>query len=368
MAIKIKLRIKIATNSKGTKYYYHRATMTRLPGKFGSPEMIAAYWEIERGAGPKIVTKAPTKTVAWLIRQYEQSKAFRSLAESTRKIMVLNLKAVEREWGDIPLEIAAQSKERPTYRKWHEKLAETHPRAADAKMAALSRVFAFGVDDAHISGNPIERFKHAWHVDRSDKIWEPRHIEVFGAGASSAMFAALMLALHTGQRRGDLLKLKWSDFDGENFRVVQGKASRSGRPAKPLIVPATASLRAFLETLPRTSPYILTNPVDGAPWSRDAFASQWDAAFKNSGITDDLHFHDLRGTAVTMLAEAGCTVPQIASITGHSAPTATKIIGRYLSTTVNLAQQAIEKLNSHTRNTIFGNTFGNTPKNEDETK
>jgi hypothetical protein len=26
----------------------------------------------------------------------------------------------------------------------------------------------------------------------------------------------------------------------------------------------------------------------------------------------DLHFHDLRGTAITMLAEAGCTVPEIA--------------------------------------------------------
>lgn len=31
-----------------------------------------------------------------------------------------------------------------------------------------------------------------------------------------------------------------------------------------------------------------------------------------------LTFHDLRGTVVTRLAIAGCTVPQIATITGHS--------------------------------------------------
>jgi hypothetical protein len=31
-----------------------------------------------------------------------------------------------------------------------------------------------------------------------------------------------------------------------------------------------------------------------------------------------LHFHDVRGTTVTLLSEAGCTVQQIATITGHS--------------------------------------------------
>jgi hypothetical protein len=33
----------------------------------------------------------------------------------------------------------------------------------------------------------------------------------------------------------------------------------------------------------------------------------------------DPQFHDLRGTAVTMLAEARCTTPQIAPINGHRA-------------------------------------------------
>ena len=52
-----------------------------------------------------------------------------------------------------------------------------------------------------------------------------------------------------------------------------------------------------------------------------------EAASKDAGITD-LHFHDLRGTAVTLLAEAGCTTPQIAAITGHSLETVTKILDK----------------------------------------
>ena len=47
---------------------------------------------------------------------------------------------------------------------------------------------------------------------------------------------------------------------------------------------------------------------------------------REEGRNTDLHFHDLRGTAVTRLAEAECTLPEIASITGHSLREASSII------------------------------------------
>jgi hypothetical protein len=44
----------------------------------------------------------------------------------------------------------------------------------------------------------------------------------------------------------------------------------------------------------------------------------------------DFKFMDLRDTAVTRLALAGCTIPQITSIAGHSMDTAHQILKRYL--------------------------------------
>jgi integrase len=70
------------------------------------------------------------------------------------------------------------------------------------------------------------------------------------------------------------------------------------------------------------------------------FKAQWEAATNEAGITD-LHFHDLRGTAATMLAEAGCTTPQIAAITGHSLKTVTTILDKYLASTRVLAGEAV---------------------------
>ena len=46
---------------------------------------------------------------------------------------------------------------------------------------------------------------------------------------------------------------------------------------------------------------------------------------------------------MTMLAEAGCTVPEIASITGHSLRTAQQILDKYLAKTSKLAANAIAK-------------------------
>ncbi len=67
-----------------------------------------------------------------------------------------------------------------------------------------------------------------------------------------------------------------------------------------------------------------------------------------------LHFHDLRGTTVTLLSEAGCTPQQIATITGHSLMTVSQILERYLARTSGLAHEAITKLENSKR-TEFAN-------------
>jgi integrase len=71
----------------------------------------------------------------------------------------------------------------------------------------------------------------------------------------------------------------------------------------------------------------------------------WDKIFKRAGLGDeDLHFHDLRGTAVTRLALSGCTVPEIAAITGHDVEAILE--AHDLGGRVELAEQAIIKLDA----------------------
>jgi hypothetical protein len=53
---------------------------------------------------------------------------------------------------------------------------------------------------------------------------------------------------------------------------------------------------------------------------------------------------DLRDTAVTWLARAGATIPEIAAITSHDPKSIYTILKHYLAITPELADSAIEKL------------------------
>lgn len=96
------------------------------------------------------------------------------------------------------------------------------------------------------------------------------------------------------------------------------------------------------ETAPQGSIVILSTKT-GRAFQKRYFARQWDKVFSDAKLTADLHFHDIRGTTVTLLAEAGCSVGEIAAVTGHSVRLAQDIIDKYLARTAYLANAAIDK-------------------------
>ena len=70
-----------------------------------------------------------------------------------------------------------------------------------------------------------------------------------------------------------------------------------------------------------------------------------------------LHFHDNRGTAATLLAEAGATAPEIAEALTWTVDKAQRIIDAYLARRGILAANAIAKLEDHRDRTA--NKIGN---------
>jgi integrase len=152
----------------------------------------------------------------------------------------------------------------------------------------------------------------------------------------------MMLALWTGQRQGDLLRLPWSAYDGSHIRLRQSKTGRR------VSLPVGEPLRILLDrTVPR-GPLILAT-TRGKPWTPDGFRTSWSKACARSGI-NGLTFHDLRGSAVVRLALADATVPQIATFTGHSLRDVEAILdAHYLGRDVKLAEIAVMKLEARTK-------------------
>jgi integrase len=313
-------------------YYYHRATGTKLPGEYGSPEFLEALAAARAGAGPR----RTDGTLAGLIRAFEGTAKWRRLAESTRKEYKRIFTFWDGKFGTVPTKAIESKGFREDVLEWHDAFSADKPREADNRVTILARVLSWAASDRSLRVNVLDTFERAYSSDRSEKIWLPEHVEAFMEIASPEMHLAMMLALHTGQRQGDIRRMAWTNYDGTSIAVRQGKTGRR------VLIPCTKALKAVLDGLERRGALILTTKTGKAftpEYIKRTFAKTRDAA----GVTD-LHFHDIRGTTVTMLFEAGCTVAEAASITGHSLRGAQEILDRYLSRTATLATSAIIKL------------------------
>jgi integrase len=311
----------------------------RLRGTPGSPEFHASYNE---AVAQKL--KTPSGWVLSLLQGYQATDEFRTqLAPRTREdYRRIIEKVIEPEFGDFPLSALSDKRTRGIFMAWRDKLALKSRRQADYAWTVLVRVLSWSKDRGYISINPCERGGRIYRGSRADKIWTDDDEAQFLKSAPAHLHLPLLLALWTGQRQGDLLRLSWSSYDGTHVRLKQSKTGIR------VVIPVGMPLKAALDAIEKRSTIILTTS-EGKPWTPDGFRTSWGKACRRAGIVG-VTFNDLRGTAVTRLALCECTEAEIATITGHSLRSVRAILDtHYLSRDPALAESAIRKLERGTK-------------------
>lgn len=324
------VRKRLADGSTAVYRYAWRGG-PRLLAEPGTPAFVAEYT-----AAYADRKRPKERTLFALIAEYKLSSEFLTKRDRTRKDYLRYLKLIENEFGAVPLAALSDQRMRGEFKAWRDKMAGT-PRAADLGWAILARVLSVAKDRGRIDVNVCERGGKLYRADRTDAIWTPEMIAVVRAEFPDHLRWVFTLALYTGQRQGDLLRLPWSGYEDGRIRLRQSKTGRR------VSIPVTAALEAELATIPKRSTVILTS-TDRRPWTADGFRASWGRACDAAGISG-VTFHDIRGTAVTKLFEAGCSVGEIATITGHALGNVEAILdAHYMSRTDALADSAIRKL------------------------
>jgi integrase len=314
-------------------YWYAWKGGPRLQGEPGTPEFIASY---NKAAAQKINT--PDGRLLSLLQAYQASEKFRQLAPRTqgdyRRIIRLD---IEPAFLDFPLSGLTDRRTRDIFMDWRDKLAVKSRRQADYAWTVLARILSWSKDRGKITVNPCERGGRIYRGSRAEIVWSDEQEETFLGAAPAHLHLPLLLALWTGQRQGDLLRLPWSAYNGTHIKLRQSKTGCR------VVIPVGAPLKAALDATAKRSTLILVNS-DGTPWTQDGFRASWRKACAKAGVVG-VTFNDLRGTAVTRLALAGCTEAEIATITGHSLRDVRSILdAHYLHRDPALAESAIRKL------------------------
>jgi len=128
------------------------------------------------------------------------------------------------------------------------------------------------------------------------------------------LYAVVVLALHTGMRKGEILGLEWERVDLSSARLTLYR-TKSGKPRG---VPIN---RAVYEALIALQPNADRRHGRLFPAGNDRRGSQirtaFEAALTRAGIKA-FRFHDLRHTAASHLVMRGATLQEVKEILGHS--------------------------------------------------
>jgi len=267
------------------------------------------------------------------------ARPFQSLALNTRKNYLRQLGFIKSKLGTIPLEGIT--------RKVLIEYLETVPGTIALRRVSRNvwlNVFSLAIARGGTKDNPAAGLMLAGNRRRTE-LWMAEDIAAWldycEADRSGPRWRLLlMLLLYTGQRIGDVLAMTWADYDGDYIKVVQQKTkSKADVYCHHVLKAELEAWRASQRVLGAT---ILTR-YDGRPLSYNRVRNRTTEILKAID-RQHLQLRDLRRTAATKLAEAGCTTPQIASITGHSIERCQRILDTYVVKTRATAKAAIEKL------------------------
>lgn len=310
------------------RYYYRRNKQRQtIEGEPGSPEFTASYQRIHDSFEAAPSTRPAEDTFGALVETYYAAPEFnKNLEASTQAEYKRHIEPMREKWRNIPL-IGITKK---VVRAYRDSLAD-QPAKANSALRVMKTLLNFAVDIEAIAVNPAAKVKPLKHETEGWKPWPDAALARFVAKATGSTRIAFFLALYTGQRRADVLSMRWDAITNDGGIMV--KQSKKGEAAEPMWIPLHPILRAELDKVkrehaervrkrqerkrPAAMPMtIVASDKNGCPYSEDGFGTVWNRAQHAAGCAG-LPFHGLRKNATSRLFECGCTPQEVQAITGH---------------------------------------------------
>lgn len=315
-------------------YYYHRKTGKRIKGKPGTAEFFRSY------EAAQVDDASAEGSFSEVLTAYRKSQNFLGKADSTRRNYNLQIDNIRVAFGDIEISAFDNRKIRAEIFDYRDEAARKSASAAEAFVRMMKILIKFAHDRGLLNHNHLAGTERLSGKSRAEDIWTREEIQRILLVSGPELRWAIRLALLTAQRQSDLIRAEWGNIKNGVFHCTQLKTGAK------VEIPVGASLAKLLAEIPQRAKTILTN-TQGNSWCKDgsSLRQAWRASLRRAGLAEDgRRFHDMRGTAITLLADAGCSPIQIAAMSGHSLEHVARILKHYLARTQAQAQHAVNQL------------------------
>jgi len=300
--------LKIVRPKRGRVYYYFktgqkgpngREILVALPDK-DDPTFWSVYGSLKAGRSRRknIATRL---TLPAFVKLFQRSDQFRALSANTQDVYNLYLDQLAKHFNTAPAdEVTPQDMQLLV-----DEMAGK-PGAANMILAATASLYVWGRRRRHVSVKPCEDV-----IAPEGGEYQPWPDALLSAALEAEkplVNLAAHLLYYTGQRIGDVCKLRWTDIRDGRVELTQEKTG------KMLSFPVHPQLAALLAATPRAGLTILAR--DGRPYDRQQV--RWHLKRFAAGLGYEAVPHGLRKNAVNSLLEAGCSVAEVSAITGQS--------------------------------------------------
>lgn len=301
----------------------------------GSAEYVAAFAaSVERPARDGLQT--PQMVDAYLDSAEHQNLAVRTTADYRKWAL-----RFAKEFEADPAAMFEEPESRGEVNTWRQQWAHS-PKQFDYAGTVATVILNWARDNGKIRQHHCDRLKKIYSADRAQIVWTPADIEKFNARAPKWAQRILAVAVETGLRPGDLVRLSWSHIeDTPGGRRVKIRTNKRGRIAS---IPVTPGLAEILADTPRNRMLILTSQR-GKPLTEHR-ASEGIRQWRDKAVlSSDLRLQDARGTAATRLLRQNLALAQIASWMGWSLRFAQNVIERYAAVAPDDSDEILVLLN-----------------------
>jgi integrase len=294
----------------GGKYWRFRRGELKaaLPGQPGDPEFHKRYAELLAQSERK-APEPDHDSFAWLIALYRKSAEFNALRPLTRLDYDKTLDLIVAELGEQPFRL--------TTSKMIKQVRDDHaatPRKAHKLRQMVSRLYSWAQEEGLVEGghNPASSIKRLKVRQKAITPWSEDEISRFLAAAPKWLQTPVLLALCTGQRREDVVRMTWADYQGAFVRVRQSKTG------EPLDIACHKALRSHLSSVKTAFGGPICRNAKGRPFTANSLSQAIRRQVEMmDGFPRDRSIHGLRYAAAARLDEAGCTLTEAVAVLGH---------------------------------------------------
>ncbi len=226
-----------------------------------------------------------------------------------------------------------------TYRD--KRIRKVKPSTVKRELNLLKRVLDYRRRWLGIQLNPVnaEDVKRPTVQDERDvrlsKEQRQRLMQACLEARNSLLAPFVEMGFETGARRGNLLRLEWTDINLIQHTALLRGMKNSRNPDKIInhTIGLTPRAVQIMQGLPRTNSRIF-------PMTANAFRMAFNRAREKAGLTH-FRFHDTRHERISSLFEAGWSMPQVMGQSGHRDP---KSVMRYTNLSGIFLAQELAKL------------------------